>query len=78
MTIGEEILQRALAHAEMGSTPDVAVDELLRCCSGRRVSAVRARQQLLGRLQGNPGDGVVAQALGFVDAMLERGAWDVA
>jgi len=77
MTTGEEILQRAVSHAEMGSSQDQAVDDLLRCCSGRRVSAVRARQGLLERLEADPGDDAASRALGFVDEMLGRDVWDV-
>ncbi len=78
MTTGEEILQLAISHAERGSSTDQAVDDLLRCCSGRRVSAVRARQELLDRRDSSPGDEIVTRALQFVDGMLEQGVWDVA
>jgi hypothetical protein len=54
------------------------VEDLLICCSGRRVAVVRARHDLLSRAEAEPSDQVVATALGFVDDMLAQDVWDVA
>jgi hypothetical protein len=78
MTTGEQVLQRAISLAETGTGHEQAVDELLGCCSGRRVAAVIARRSLQERVETSPDDRVASTALGFVDDMLGRDVWDVA
>ena len=77
MTTGEELLERALSHAEARAGMNEAVDDLMTCCAGRRVAAVHARQVLLERMEANPGDDTASLALGFVDELLHRDVWDV-
>jgi hypothetical protein len=47
MTTGDVVRERALTLARSGTDQDQAVSELMTTCGGRRVAAVRARQQLL-------------------------------
>jgi hypothetical protein len=77
MSMGDELLERALSHARAGATTEEAVQDLLDCCGGRRVSAVHARQVLLERLEADPADEVADRAMGFIREMLERDVWDV-
>ena len=77
MSPSEELLERALAHAEAGTLQEDAVLDLLECCAGRRVAAVHGRQVLLERVEADPNDEVAARAMGLVEEMVHRDVWDV-
>ena len=54
MTTGDVVRERALALAYSETDRDQAVFRVLTTCGGRRVAAVRARQQLLASLDSEP------------------------
>jgi hypothetical protein len=68
----EAVRERALELARSGADQEDAVRELEISCEGRRVAAVRARQQLLARLDGEPDHQDARVAIGFVDLLLAR------
>jgi hypothetical protein len=72
MTTGDVVRERALTLARTGMDRDQAVSELLTTCGGRRVAAVRARQQLLEGLEGEPNQPEATRAIEFLDELLER------
>lgn len=72
MTTGDVVRERALTLARTGTDRDQAVSELLMMCDGRRVAAVRARQQLLEGLEGEPNQPDATRAIEFLDELLER------
>lgn len=72
MTTGDIVRERALALARSETDRDQAVSELLTACGGRRVAAVRARQQLLEWLDSEPDQPEAMRAIEFLDELLER------
>jgi hypothetical protein len=72
MTTADVIRERALALARSGTEPDQAVQELEITCEGRRVAAVRARQQVLAWLDSEPDQRDAMVAIEFLDALLDR------
>lgn len=72
MSNAEVIREQALALATSGADRDEAIRELERSAAGRRVSVVRARQQM----ETSVGDGTeqpnVARALELLDEVLVR------
>jgi hypothetical protein len=72
MTTADVVRERALALARSGTGLDQAVHELEISCEGRRVSAVRARQQLVAWLDSEPDQQDAMVAIGFLDALLDR------
>jgi hypothetical protein len=77
MSMSDELVERALTHAQAGTGQEEAVQDLLDCCDGHRVAAVHARQVLLERLEADPSDQVADRAMGLVQEMLNRDVWDV-
>jgi len=77
MSMSDELMERALSHAQAGTAQEEAVQDLLDCCAGRRVGAVHARQVLLERLEADPSDQIADRAMGLVQEMLIRDVWDV-
>jgi hypothetical protein len=72
MTTGDVVRERAFALASSDTDRDQAVSELLTTCGGRRVAAVRARQQLLASLDREPDQGDALRAIEFLDELLVR------
>lgn len=72
MTTGDVVRERALELARGGMDREQAVSELLISCDGRRVAAVRARQQLVEWLDGDPDRREGIRAIEFLDGVLER------
>jgi hypothetical protein len=72
MTTADVVRERALALARSGTVPDRAVRELEISCEGRRVAAVKARQQLLALLDSEPDQQDAMRAIEFVDALLAQ------
>lgn len=70
MTTADVVRERALALARSGADPDQAVHELEISCQGRRVAAVRARQQLLAWLDSEPDQRDAMVAIEFLDGLL--------
>jgi hypothetical protein len=71
MTTADIVRERAIVLAREGTEHTEAVDRLLEACEGRRVAAVRARQQL--DAQADDRDGADAtRALELIDEVLER------
>jgi hypothetical protein len=72
MTTGEIVRERAMELALSQTGRQQAVAELLTACGGRRVAAVRARQELLASLDSEPDQEEALSAIGFLDDVLER------
>jgi hypothetical protein len=72
MTTADVVRERALALARSGTDPNQAVRELEISCEGRRVAAVRARQQLLAVLDIEPDQQDAIVAIEFLDGLLAR------
>jgi hypothetical protein len=72
MSTADVVRERALALARSGTDPDQAVGELEISSEGRRVAAVRARQQLLALLDSEPGQEDAMVAIEFLDGLLTR------
>jgi hypothetical protein len=72
MPTGDMLRERALELARSLADRDLAVDELLETCAGRRVAAVRARQQLVTRLDSEPDQQDAKRAIEFLDDLLAR------
>lgn len=72
MTTGEIVRERAMELARSQTDREQAVAELLTASGGRRVAAVRARQELLAWLDSESDQGDAMRAIGFLDDVLER------
>jgi hypothetical protein len=72
MTTGDIVRERALELARSETDREQAVSELLTTCGGRRVAAVRARQQLVALLDSEPNQQDVMRAIEFLDDLLEK------
>jgi hypothetical protein len=72
MTTGDIVRERALELARSETDREQAVSELLRSCGGRRVAAVRARQQLVAWLDSEPDQRDTRRAIEFLDELLEK------
>jgi hypothetical protein len=72
MTTGDVVRERALEIARLEMDREQAVSELLISCDGRRVAAVRARQQLIGWLEAEPDHPDAMRAIEFLDEVLEK------
>jgi hypothetical protein len=72
MTTADTVRDLAVALARTEPDPERAVLELESSSSGRRVAAVRARQQLSASLEGEPTDEDLARAIALLDELLER------
>jgi hypothetical protein len=72
MTTGDIVRERALDLARSETDREQAVSELLMTCGGRRVAAVRARQDLVAWLDSEPGQQDAMHAIEFLDDVLEK------
>jgi hypothetical protein len=72
MTTGDIVRERALELARSETDREQAVSELLTTCGGRRVAAVRARQQLVALLDSEPNQQDAMRAIEFLDDLLEK------
>jgi hypothetical protein len=72
MTTGDIVRERALELARSETNREQAVSELLTSSGGRRVAAVRARQQLVGWLDSEPDQPDAKRAIEFLDELLEK------
>jgi hypothetical protein len=72
MTTADAVRERALALARAQTDPEAAVDELQTCCGGRRVAAVRARQQMASQLDADPDHPTTTRAIQLLDELLTR------
>lgn len=70
MTTADTVMERALALADSGAGDEQAIEELLECCAGKRVSVVMARRHLMEEAEGsNEGTG---RAVELLDGLLAR------
>lgn len=65
MTTADKVKDRALDLAQAGTAREEAIRDLLDCCGERRVSVVRARQELVDR-------GGADDAVSLLDDVLAR------
>jgi hypothetical protein len=72
MTTGDIVRERALELARSLADSELAVEALLETCGGRRVAAVRARQQLVTWLDSEPEQQDAKRAIEFLDDLLAR------
>jgi hypothetical protein len=72
MTTGDIVRERALELARLETDREQAVSELLTTCGGRRVAAVRARQELVVWLDSEPGRQDAMRAIELLDDLLEK------
>lgn len=72
MTTADEVRERALALARSKTEQDEALRDLQECCGDRRVSAVRARQQLVARLDSETDQPDAMRAIELLDELLDR------
>jgi hypothetical protein len=72
MTTGDIVRERALELARSQTDLEYAVSELLDTCGGRRVAAVRARQELVASLDSDADQREPMRALEFLDEVLGR------
>jgi hypothetical protein len=72
MTTADIVRERALSLARSRAEPEEAVRELLDCCGGRRVAAVKARQQVLAWVDSGPDQQAAMLAIQYLDGLLDR------
>jgi hypothetical protein len=72
MTTADAVRERALALARAQTERTEALRELRDCCGDRRVSAVRARQQLVAWLDSEPDQSDAMRAIELLDELLDR------
>ena len=72
MTTGETVRERAMELARQGADRSLAVEVLLTACGGRRVAAVRARQELDAWLDSERDQPDAMRAIGYIDEVLKR------
>jgi hypothetical protein len=65
MTTADQVKDRALDLARMGTPEEEAIRDLLDCCGERRVSVVRARRELMDQ-------GGADEAVRLLDEVLAR------
>jgi hypothetical protein len=65
VTTADKVKDRALDLAQAGTAREEAIRDLLDCCGERRVSVVRARQELVDR-------GGADDAVSLLDDVLAR------
>lgn len=75
MATAEQIAARALDLAREPTPADAGVAELLRTAADRRVALVRAKQQILADMDGDP---VAGRAVQLIEQTLDAGSWDIA
>jgi hypothetical protein len=72
MTTADIVRERALSLARTQVETDEALLELESCSGGRRVAAVRARQQVLEWLDSEPDQPAATRAVELLDELLAR------
>ncbi len=72
MTTADIVRERALSLARSNTEPQEAVRELLDCSGGRRVAAVKARQQVLAWIDSAPDQQAAMLAVQYLDGLLDR------
>lgn len=72
MTTGDIVRERALELARSDTDREQAVSELLASCGGRRVAAVKARQQLVSWLDSESDQRDAMRAIEFLDELLVK------
>jgi hypothetical protein len=72
MTTADEVRERALALARSETEREDAVRALQECCGGRRVAAVRARQQVAASLDSETDPPDAMRAIELLDELLGR------
>lgn len=72
MTTGETVRERAMELAKQGMDRSMAVEVLLATCGGRRVAAVRARQQLDAWLDSERDQIDAMRAIEYIEEVLQR------
>ena len=72
MTTADVVRERALSLARSETDFEDAVRELESCCGGRRVAAVRARQQVVAWLDSEPDQPAAMRAVEYLDQLLAR------
>ena len=68
MTTAETVRDKAISLARADTSTEEAIQELLGCCTERRVPVVLARQHL----EGQQSDPVLDRAAELLDGVLER------
>ena len=72
MTTADAVRERALTLARATTDRDEAIRDLQESCGDRRVSVVRARQQLVTWLDSEPDQADAMRAIELLDELLER------
>jgi hypothetical protein len=72
MTTADAVRERALSLARSRIEREEALRDLQDCCGDRRVSVVRARQQLTTWLDSESDQADAMQAIGLLDELLDR------
>jgi len=72
MTTADIVRERAMELARMRTDRTEAIADLLDTCGGRRVAAVRARQQLDAWLDSEQDQADAMRAIELMDEVLER------
>lgn len=72
MTTADDVRERALALVRSGADRADAVRALQECCGGRRVAAVRARQQMAASLDSETDQPDAMRAIELLDELLGR------
>jgi hypothetical protein len=72
MTTADVVREQALTLARSGVDREEAIRELESASGGRRVAAVRARQQIATSLEEEPDQPVLTLALELLDELLGR------
>jgi len=70
MTTADVVRERALSLARSETDPADAIRELQACCGGRRVSAVKARQQVIAWLDSASDQQAAMLAIEYLDDLL--------
>ena len=72
MTTGEAVRERAMERARQGTNRSRAVEVLLTTRGGRRVAAVRARQQLDAWLNSDRDQLDAMRAIEYMDEVIKQ------
>jgi hypothetical protein len=72
VTTGDIVREQALELARSETDREQALSALLASCGGRRVAAVRARQELLAGFDSEPDQREAMQAIELLDELLGK------
>jgi hypothetical protein len=72
MSTADDVRERALTLARAMTDRDEALRDLQDCCGDRRVSVVRARQQLVAWVDSEPDQADAMRAIELLDELLGR------